>query len=331
MNGSMISCPMPENELQRLRAVRSYEILDTPPEVDFDTLTRVATRALGTPAGVIGLMDADRLWFKSQLGLGVPQLDRQIAFCAHALMKPGEALVVEDLQQDPRFRNNPLVTQEPHLRFYAGVPLIDHDGFALGTIAVVDVEPRKFSSTQIELLSDFSTLVITALENRQRANVLSQLAMTDHLTGLPNRVQFERTLISEMSHSRRTSEPFNVLFMDLDDFKVINDTYGHLLGDEVLREVALRMKGVVRAEDLLARFGGDEFGIFMRQSDDITSELIASRVKDVVRKPIVLSSGKNVTVGISIGISAYTDAVESVASLLTLADLELYKAKSIKR
>lgn len=331
MSGSMIGCPIPENESQRLRAVQSYEILDTPPEVDFDTLTRVATQALGTPAGVIGLMDADRLWFKSQLGLGVPQLDRQIAFCAHALMKPGEALVVEDLQQDSRFQNNPLVTQEPHLRFYAGVPLIDRDGFALGTIAVVDVEPRRFSKTQIELLSDLSTLVITALENRQRANVLSQLAMTDHLTGLPNRVQFERTLISEMAHSRRTGEPFNVLFMDLDDFKVINDTYGHLLGDEVLREISHRMKGVVRAEDLLARFGGDEFGIFMRQSDDVTSELIASRVKDVVRMPIVLSSGKQVTVGISIGISAYTDTIESVASLLTLADQELYKAKSIKQ
>ena len=330
MDGSMTRCPIPENESQRLRAVRSYEILDTPPEVDFDTLTRVATQALGTPAGVIGLMDADRLWFKSQLGLGVPQLDRQIAFCAHALMKPGEALIVEDLQQDPRFRNNPLVTQEPHLRFYAGAPLIDRDGYALGTIAVVDIEPRKISDTHIELLGDLSTLVITALENRQRANILSQLAMTDHLTGLPNRAQFERTLISEMAHARRTGESFNVLFMDLDDFKVINDTYGHSSGDEVLCEIARRMEGIVRAEDLLARFGGDEFGIFMRQSDNVTSELIAARIKDEVRKPITLSSGMHVTVGISIGISAYTDAVESVALLLALADQELYKAKSSK-
>ncbi len=330
MGGSITGCPIPENESQRLRAVRSYDILDTPAEVDFDTLTRVATQALGTPAGVIGLMDADRLWFKSQLGLGVPQLDRQIAFCAHAIMKPGEALIVEDLLQDPKFQNNPLVTQEPHLRFYAGAPLIDRDGYALGTIAVVDVEPRKFSDTHIELLSDLSTLVITALENRQRANILSQLAMTDHLTGLPNRVQFERTLISEMAHSRRTGESFNVLFMDLNDFKVINDTFGHLSGDEVLCEIARRMEGIVRADDLLARFGGDEFGIFMRQSDNVTSELIAARIKDEVRKPITLSSGKHVTVGISIGISTYTDALESVASLLALADKELYRAKSSK-
>ena len=89
-----IECPIPENEGQRLRALRSYDILDTEPEMDFDTLTRVAIQALSTPAGVIGLMDADRLWFKSQIGIGVPQLDRKIAFCAHAIMKPDEPLVI---------------------------------------------------------------------------------------------------------------------------------------------------------------------------------------------------------------------------------------------
>lgn len=330
MNNSVIACPIPSNESQRLKAVKSYEILDTPPEVDFDTLTRVATQAIGTPAGVIGLMDTNRLWFKSQLGLGVPQLDRQIAFCAHALMKPGEALIVEDLQQDPRFKDNPLVTQAPHLRFYAGAPLIDRDGFALGTIAVVDIQPRKFSLTQVELLRDLSTLVITALENRQRAKLLGQLAMTDHLTGLPNRVQFERTLNSELAHARRKSETFSVYFMDLNDFKIINDTYGHSAGDEVLCEVSRRMGKEIRAEDLLARFGGDEFGILMRQSDDNTSESLADRIVNAVQIPITLSTGKNVSVGISIGMATYTDSVETVASLLELADQALYKAKKYK-
>jgi diguanylate cyclase (GGDEF)-like protein len=330
MNNPVIACPIPENESQRLKAVKSYEILDTPPEVDFDTLTRVATQAIGTPAGVIGLMDANRLWFKSQLGLGVPQLDRQIAFCAHALMKPGEALIVEDLQQDPRFKDNPLVTQTPHLRFYAGAPLIDRDGFALGTIAVVDTHPRNFTQTQVELLRDLSTLVITALENRQRARLLGQLAMTDHLTGLPNRVQFERTLNSELAHARRKSESFTIFFMDLNDFKIINDTYGHSAGDEVLCEVARRMEKQVRAEDLLARFGGDEFGVFMRPSNENTSESLANRIVNAVQTPITLSTGQNVSVGISIGMATYTDSVETVASLLELADQALYKAKKNK-
>src|SRR5487761_2755626 len=140
--------PFPTDEVQRLRAVRSYDILDTHPEMDFDTLTRVAAHALNTPAAVIGLMDSDRMWFKSKIGLEVPQLDRKIAFCAHAIMRPGELLVVDDLARDAVFRDNPLVTQAPYLRFYAGAPLIDCNGYALGTIAVVDTRPRVFAEAQ---------------------------------------------------------------------------------------------------------------------------------------------------------------------------------------
>ena len=327
MLDDILQCPFPANEAQRLQAVRSYEILDTPPEVDFDTLTRVATQALNTPAGVIGLMDSDRLWFKSQLGLGVPQLDRQIAFCAHAIMRPGEPLVVEDLRLDPRFQENPLVTQAPHLRFYAGVPLIDRNGYALGTIAVVDTLPRAFSEAQRELLGDLSTLVITALENRRRANMLGHLAMTDYLTGLANRTQFERTLNSEIAHARRTGESFTVFYMDLDDFKEVNDTLGHFAGDEVLCEVARRMSDQVRAEDLLARFGGDEFAIFMRPSVKDTAESLAKRIVEAVSAPITLSTGDKVNVGISIGIANFTDAIDSVITLLAQADLALYRVK----
>lgn len=323
-------CPLPTNEAQRLRAVRSYDILDTPPEVDFDTLTRVAANALNTPAAVIGLMDSDRLWFKSQLGLGVPQLDRQIAFCAHAIMRPDEPLVVEDLRQDPRFQENPLVTQAPHLCFYAGAPLIDRHGYALGTIAVVDTQPRVVTEAQLDLLRDLSSLVITALESRHRASQLGHLAMTDHLTGLANRAQFERTLNSEMAHAQRTGESFTVFYMDLDDFKEVNDTLGHAAGDEVLSEVARRMTSQVRTEDLLVRLGGDEFGIFMRQSVEESVESLAKRIVEVVSAPITLSTGDTVSVGISIGIATYTDAIDSMAALLAQADQALYEDKRKK-
>ena len=322
-----MQCPLPLNEAQRLRAVRSYDILDSLPEVDFDTLTRVAAQALNTPAAVIGLMDADRLWFKSRLGLTVPQLDRQIAFGAHALMRPDEPLVVEDLRQDIRFQENPLVTQVPHLCFYAGAPLIDRNGYALGTIAVVDTQPRSFNYAQRALLHDLSTLVITALESRQRANMLSHLAMTDHLTGLANRAQFERTLNSEIAHARRTGESFTVFYMDLDDFKRVNDTLGHAAGDEVLCEVGRRMANQVRAEDMLARLGGDEFGVFMRPSAEDPAESLATRIAEVVSAPITLSTGDKVSVGIAIGIATYTDTIESMADLLAQADRALYEVK----
>jgi diguanylate cyclase (GGDEF)-like protein len=327
MNDQVMHCPLPDNETLRLRAVHSYDILDTPPEVDFDTLTRVATLAFGTPAAVIGLMDSGRLWFKSQIGIGIPQLDRQIAFCAHAIMQPKEPLIVENLEQDRRFQKNPLVIQPPHLRFYAGAPLIDRHGYVLGTIAVVDTRPRDFNDAKRALLRELSAMVITALENRQHKKLLGQLAMTDHLTGLANRAQFERTLMSEMAHSRRTGETFTVLYMDLDEFKGINDTLGHAAGDEVLCEVANRMTDQVRAEDLLARLGGDEFAIFMRPSVEEFPEQLARRIAEVVSAPIALSSGHEASVGISIGIATYSDSINSMATLLAQADQALYEVK----
>jgi diguanylate cyclase (GGDEF)-like protein len=330
MNKETLKCPLPANEEQRLQAVRSYDILDTLPEVDFDTLTRVAAHALNTPAAVIGLMDTNRLWFKSQIGLGVPQLDRQIAFCAHAIMQPGELFVVEDLRLDPRFKDNPLVTQPPNVCFYAGAPLIDRQGYALGTIAVVDVKPRVLNESQRVILRDMSAMVIAALESRQRSRLLSHMAMTDHLTGLANRAQFERTLHSEIAHATRTGEAFTVFFMDLDDFKGVNDTYGHAAGDEVLAEVALRMAEQVRAEDLLARLGGDEFGIFMRPSAEDPAESLVKRIVEAIKAPIVLSSGAMINIGISIGTAVYSEETNSVATLLAKADKALYEAKRKK-
>ncbi len=326
----LTQCPVPENELQRLRAVRSYDIIDTPAEMNFDILARVAMHAIDTPAAVIGLMEADRLWFKSQIGLGVPQLDRQIAFCAYTIMRPDEPLVVNDLQQDARFSENPLVTQAPYLRFYAGAPLIDRHGYVLGTIAVADTQPREFNDLQRTLLRDLSALVITAIENRHQTILLGQLAMTDYLTGLANRAQFERALSAEITHSLRTNEPVTLFYMDLNDFKKVNDRFGHAAGDEVLREVALRMQKQMRTEDLLARFSGDEFGVLLRQSTSDSAPLLARRIVSAVSAPIQLLSGDVVSVSISIGMATGADPGNSMASLLAQADRALYVSKRSK-
>lgn len=322
-------CPIPLNESERLVAVRSYEILDTQPEVDFDVLTRVAASALNMPAAVIGLMDSDRLWFKSQIGLGVPQLDRNIAFCAYSIMNPKEILVVEDLRLDDRFKDNPLVTHPPYLRFYAGIALIDSRGFALGTIAVVDTSPRLFSDQQGLMLKDLSKLVITALESRYRAMLLRNIAMKDHLTGLANRLSFELKLNSKIADSRLTGKAFTVFYMDLDNFKIVNDTYGHPAGDEVLIAVSNLLETQVRSEDLPARLGGDEFGILMCESNEGMAESLAKRITESVSKPITLSTGDKIKIGISIGIVTYTDHAQTMDSLMSLADQALYVNKQI--
>ena len=191
----------------------------------------------------------------------------------------------------------------------------------------MDTKPRAFDQAQRSLLRDLSRLVISAMEIRLRASLLGRLAMTDHLTGLANRAQFERTLNSEMAYSRRTGEPFTVLYMDLDDFKDVNDGHGHAAGDEVLREVARRMAAQVRAEDLLVRLGGDEFGVFMRPSPDVSAESLAKRIVEAVSAPITLAAGGKVSIGISAGIATYTDAIDSMDSLLAEADRALYASK----
>jgi len=184
-------CPIPGNEPERLLALRSYQVLDTAPELEFDALARIAAYTYGTPIALVAMMDADRLWFKSRIGLDVPQLDRRIAFCAHSIMAPQQALVVEDLSTDDRFHDNPLVAQAPHLRLYAAAPVVDALGNALGTIAVIDARPRHFTDQERAVLRDLASDVMTTLEGRRRALDLALLATTDHLTRIGNRAKFE--------------------------------------------------------------------------------------------------------------------------------------------
>lgn len=142
---------MPTDEQARLAALRRYRILDTEPERAFDDLTMLASYICGTPMALITLIDEDRQWFKSEVGIGVRETERSVAFCTHAIQHPG-IMEVPDAREDPRFRDNPLVTGTPHIRFYAGAPLVTPDGHALGTLCVVDTEPRRLTAEQNRML-----------------------------------------------------------------------------------------------------------------------------------------------------------------------------------
>lgn len=320
-------CPMPENESQRLTSLYSYGILDTEPEPEFEALTRVAAHTFSTPVALVALMDMDRLWFKSKLGITVPQLDRKIAFCAHAIMSPSEPLIVNDLKSDLRFVNNPLVAGAPHLRFYAGAPLLDEYGNALGTLAVLDAQPRNIDDAQRACLSDFATLVMTALQSRKRANTMQQFALTDYLTGVPNRAKFDMVNAAEMSHAGRTGVPYSLFCMDLNGFKQINDRYGHAAGDHVLTVIANRLSQSLRQGDLLARLGGDEFGVVARDCNQESAAIIAKRFTDACRTTITLPDGQHVHVGISVGTATSSTGFRDPAKLLQAADQALYVSK----
>jgi GAF domain-containing protein len=167
----------PANEGARIAALDKYAILDTDPEPPFDDLTLLASFVCNTPIALISLVDENRQWFKSRVGINASETARDIAFCSTAILQ-SEVFVVPDALEDERFRDNPLVTSDPHVRFYAGAPLINEDGYALGTLCVVDRAPRELAPDQREALKALSRLVLAQMEFRRNLILLKE-ALTD--------------------------------------------------------------------------------------------------------------------------------------------------------
>jgi signal transduction histidine kinase len=163
----MKTAPIPTNDRERLDALLSYRILDSEPEKDFDDITRLASEICGTQISVITLLDENRQWFKSTIGLDLRETGRDISFCGHAINRPDENFIVENAIEDERFFDNPLVTEGIKIRTYAGVPLIDPDGHALGTLCVIDNRPKKLEAYQVKALEKLANQVSKLLELRK--------------------------------------------------------------------------------------------------------------------------------------------------------------------
>lgn len=202
-------------EAQRLEALRALQILDTSPETAFDDLTRLARHVCATPMALVSLVDERRQWFKAEAGLGMRETGLDVSFCAHAI-RLTDMLVVSDLAADPRFRDNPLVTGSPHLRFYAGVPLRTSGGFAVGTLCVLDREPRRLEAVQTDMLRVIARQVTALLELRRisaaHAELLLEreraaLAMASRLHDLQHRFKNNLQTIDSLISLQSRREP----------------------------------------------------------------------------------------------------------------------------
>ena len=327
MSNTQLQCPLATTEPARLVAVRSHEMPDGLPELEFDATARVAAAVFGAPIAYVALIDPNRLWFKAGVGIDLEVLERDFAAPARALTQAEPLRVIEDLQHDARWHANALVTGGPKLRFYAGANVVDASGQTVGTVAVLDVQPRGISDAQRGALRDLSTVVRVALQARRHAADLARQAMLDPLTGTASRKQFDQALDVELHHAMRTGEPFTLLLLSLDGVNDIRNGFGAAAADAAVRVVAARLMRQVRLGDVLSRLGGDEFGVVMRHGAEASAEVLATRVVEAVREPLTLDSGDSVGVRVCIGIAAYSDSVDSVAALRGHAEQALQQAR----
>ena len=165
--------PKPKNEKKRLEILWQYDVLDTVPEQVFDDLTELAAHICEAPIAMITLVDEDRQWFKSKLGITATETSRDVSFCGHAILQ-NKLFIVPDAARDARFADNPLVKNDPKIRFYAGAPLVTHDGHAMGTLCVIDKVARTLRPDQKRALEILSRHVMTQLELRRHANELAR-------------------------------------------------------------------------------------------------------------------------------------------------------------
>ncbi len=304
------------DETARLLSLHSLRIMDTPAEERFDRITRMAKRMFGVEICLISLVDSGRQWFKSKQGLDACETPREISFCGHAI-NADEILIVGDASTDPRFLDNPLVTEAPFIRFYAGCPIRGPRGHRIGTLCLIDSKPRGLSLEDQETLRDLAAMVEDELQ------VASQVTV-DELTKIANRRGFNMVARHMLSLCRRTDTDAELVYFDLDGFKALNDTHGHSAGDDMLSYFAGLLVKSFRTADVIARLGGDEFAVLMAASQE-ASEIALARLDKVaadadssLKRRLKWSAG---------AVRFDQDRHDTVERLLADADAQMYANK----
>lgn len=313
---------MPDSQLMdeagRLAALRRYDILDTPAESGFDRITGLVRSILNVPMAVVSLIDSDRQWFKSCNGLDADQTPRDLAFCDHTI-RQREPMIIPDATADARFSANPLVTGEPGIRSYAGVPLVTPDGYNVGSLCAIDMAPRAFDPAHIAILHSLGALVVDQME-------LRRIADRDFLTDALTRRAFIAEMDKRIALFARHDRPASLLLFDIDRFKAVNDTYGHAAGDQVIRAVARRCADLKRPSDLVGRLGGEEFGLLLPETEGMDALHAAERFRAAIAA-MRIDHVPPLTVTASFGL-ATLDAHNGRSDIwMAAADAALYAAK----
>jgi diguanylate cyclase (GGDEF)-like protein len=332
---------LPEDEKDRLEALRNLRILDTPMEKSFEKITRLVQKLFEMPIVNITLVDEHRQWFKSTQGLNITETSREVAFCSHAILED-DVMVINDAREDERFRDNPLVTGNPNIRFYAGCPVRERTNYKVGTLCMIDSKPRTLTQSDLNCFLDFGGLVENELQNYQLLSEnqflsheiqrIKKPTAIDKLTRLWNRNGLEEILKHVHDHSAAKEKVFLVALADVDHFKLINDTYGPSVGDGVLSEIAKILIGSSRNMDAVGRWEGEKFVIIIYGQEPKVMYKVLARIKDNVERADIKSKNNVIRCTMTIGAAIFNPHYpKTVDELMVEADKNLYKGKQSGR
>ena len=311
------------DETLRLQTLNSRKILNTHQEERFDRITKLTQRLLDVPVALFSLVDEDRIWFKSRQGLESAEMPRQGTLCDYVLQCE-TVFVVEDATKDARFRDNPVVTEAPGVRFYAGYPVCAQDGSRLGTLCVLDTVPRQIASEDIDLMQELGQLIEDELSTLT-------MASTDVLTKLANRRGFQMIAEPMIALCQRAWHPATLVMFDLDGLKQINDEFGHEAGDSSIKDFARLLLKVFRESDVVARIGGDEFCVLLTDPEEANSTCPLERLQERVDS-YNAKRKQQYTLSFSAGVVPFDKKFHtSVDDLLRDADERMYSQKRSKK
>lgn len=309
--------PTPPDEAERLAELVSLALLDSERDTRFDRVTRLARRIFDVDVALVTLIDGDRQWFLSKQGTDLDESAREISFCAHALHSD-DVLHVPDASADERFAENPLVTADPAIRFYAGQPIHGPGGSRLGTLCVIDRRPRSLSPDELASLRDLAGVV----EDEIAATFSGTI---DELTGLTNRRGFDFVGRKLLEVCRRSGRRVTVLYADLDGLKEINDRHGHGAGDRALYDFGQILLRSYRSSDVVARLGGDEFAVILTGAE--APDPAVPKLRDAVDSHNA-ATAEPFRIAFSIGSASFRPTSdESLDELLQRADAAMYEDK----